>query len=89
MRTRENGGWVGGLLLRQIAADKEGLAFGVEEHAERPAAIMAHQVGRDLIELVQTGILQPVDDDGDEILVEDRLAVSGSEKLSRFITWHQ
>src|SRR5262249_14209464 len=44
----QEGGLAQPFILGKVAADKERLALGIEEDVERPAALVAHDVGRRL-----------------------------------------
>ena len=59
-------------LGRVIGAAPEGLALGGEEHRQRPAALLAHQRQRVLIDRVEVGALLAIDLDVDEPLVHLR-----------------
>src|SRR5262245_5902410 len=55
--------------LREIRAAPERLALRRQEHCERPAAMLAHQVQRRHVDLVDVGTLLAVDFDVDEEVV--------------------
>ena len=59
-------------LLREIGAAPERLALRREEHGQRPAAVLAHQVQRRHVDLVDVGPLLAIDLDVDEQLVHHR-----------------
>ncbi len=59
-------------LLREIGAAPERLAVGRQEHGQRPAAVLAEQMQRRHVDLVDVGPLLAVDFDADEQVVHDR-----------------
>ncbi len=67
------------LFLGQIAAHEKGLSLGVEKYVQRPAALMAQNIGGGLIELIQVRALHPVGDHRDEIVI-DQLGGFGVRK---------
>ena len=75
--------WNLGLVLPGlIARHPEGHAFGGEEDVERPAAGMAHEPGRALIEHVDIGPLVAVHQHGDEILIDEGRDLGIGEALA-------
>jgi len=58
------------VFLGQIAGDEIGIALGVEEEVERPAALVTHGIGGGLVKLIEIGALEPVGDHRNEILVD-------------------
>ncbi len=55
---------------REVGPAPEGLAFGCEEHGERPAALLAEQCERLLVDGVDVRPFLAVDLDGDEMLAD-------------------
>src|SRR3954451_24501184 len=70
-------------LGREIGAAPERLARGREEHGERPAALLAHQRQRVLVDGVDVRPLLPVDLDADEFAVHRRRDLRALQALVR------
>ena len=74
---------------REVGAAPERLAGRRQEHGERPAALLAEQRQRMLIDLVEVRALLAIDLDVDEVRGSSAPAIAGFSKLSCAITWHQ
>ena len=72
-------------ILRKIRAAPHRLAFGREKHGQRPAALLAQQMQRVHVNLVDVGPLLAVDFDVDEQLVHHR---RGRFVLEGFVRHH-
>ena len=70
-------------LRREVGAAPEGLAGRGQEHGQRPAALLAQQRQRRLVDAVEVGALLPVDLDVDEEPVHQRRDLRVLEALVR------
>ena len=68
---------------REVGAAEEGHAVGREEHRQRPAAVLALQLQRLLVDLIDVGHLLAVDLDADEALVHQARGLRVLERLVR------
>ena len=71
------------VLGRKIGATKKRLTLGSQKDRQRPATVLAQQLQRMLIDLVDVGMLLAVDLDVDKVLVHQRRRLSTLEGFVR------